>query len=526
MKTIMKLLVICILCFNINFSIQSQTLEVENTYKISGKSKRGALGNVTFDSEKGIYSLVYVTKENKKKAKFQTYRFDRDFNFIDKTDDIIEFEKAKAKYTWFEWNGELYTTEGMYVQPNLMGTLVLKKKRITYKYDWLLLGYYKSVDILKKVKPKTDDGRKYFYYTHAEDDTNGEVHILCGIKDKMKKGADPYMHSKKYVILRYNKDVELVGETMFEMKYPQTLAFTRRIANEENGTGSMAFIFAPTGGPGMKKYADPDKNNYHYVRINNKPKIVDNITFKSPAAFWKINQMIHETNTDAIYLFGPSAMDKDKYYNTLTGTSKFKAVQLMKVASNKIEYLTETDLAEFESKLKKPPSQKKSPSYEGKKFQIANYQIASNGDFFVTGQDFKTSKEGNKYLDVMGFHFDTKGILKTQYSIDTKESNKIAKANGTQQFFIENADKTHMYWFLLEIKGASMAKGKMLTYPRIGKVDLKEGSINDFTSYGADGKHFLDPLFPFLETDKGSNIVFFGSDKSGKEIWFSRIRLD
>jgi hypothetical protein len=236
--------------------------------------------------------------------------------------------------------------------------------------------------------------------------------------------------------------------------------------------------------------------------------------------------MVVDYSNDDIYLFGPSALGKDKYYNTLTATSKFKAVQLMKVSDHKIEYFTETDLEEFESKLKKPADQKKLPSYEGKKFQIANYKIASNGDFFVSGQNFKPSNEGNQYLDIIGFHFDDKGVLKSQYSVDTRESNKYAKAYGAEQLFIESSDGKKMYWFKQEIVGVAQARGKVLAYPSAGHVTLQDGNISTFNTYGGDEGYYLDPTFPFLETDKGNTIVFFGSDKKGKEIWFARVKLD
>jgi hypothetical protein len=126
----------------------------------------------------------------------------------------------------------------------------------------------------------------------------------------------------------------------------------------------------------------------------------------------------------------------------------------------------------------------------------------------------------------MGFHFDDKGVLKAQYSVDTEESNKYAKSAGTEQLFIENASGTKMYWFKQEIVGASMARGKMLAYPSGAHITLADGNISNFTSYGGEEGYYLDPLYPFLETDKGHTIVFFGSDKKGKEIWFARVKLD
>lgn len=504
----------------------AQTLEAENTYEITGKSKRGALGNVEFDADKGTYTLTYVTKANDKKAKFQIYTFDKDFNFLNFEEDEIEFEKAKTKYKWFKYQGELYTVEGLFVEPNLMGTLVLRQKQITYKYDWFLLGYYKDVDVLKKLKPKSDEGKKYHYLAHAEDDNTGEVLILVGVKDNIGKNADPYRQFKEMKVLKFDYDVNLIGETSFNFDYPMSVAFARYIDDGEGGVGGMSFVFAPMGGPGMGKVADPNKSNYSYIRVNADPEVVDNIRFDSPAPYWQINEMVIDYGNDDVYLFGPSAMGKDKYYNQLTATSKFKAVQLMKVSGNKIEYLTETDLEEFEAKLKKPSNQKKSPSYEGKKFQIANYKLASNGDFIVSGQNFKPSNEGPQFQDILGFHFDNKGVLKSQYSIDTEESNKYAKSAGAEQVFIENASGDKMYWFKQEIVGASMARGKMLAYPSAGYITLGDAGISNFTTYGGEEGYYLDPLYPFLETDKGHTIVFFGSDKKGKEIWFARVKLD
>jgi hypothetical protein len=305
-----------------------------------------------------------------------------------------------------------------------------------------------------------------------------------------------------------------------------TMAFARYIDDGAGGVGGMSFVFAPMGGMGMNKVADPNKNNFYYVRVNNEPAIVDNINFESFAPYWSINEMVIDYGNDDVYLFGPSAMDKDKYYNVLTSTSKFKAVQLMKISNQEVAYFTETDLPEFESKLKKPTGQKKTPAYEGKKFQIATYKIASNGDFFVAGQNFKPSGDGPQFKDILGFHFDENGVLKAQYSVDTKESNKDAKANGTEQFFIESASGEKMFWFQLEIVGIAAARGKMLAYPSVGNIHLDDGNISTFASYGGEEGYYLDPTFPYLETDKGNTIVFFGSDKKGKEIWFARIMLD
>ena len=99
MTRFLFLLSVTVILSSSPFEVAAQKLEIQNTYQITGKAKRGALGDVSYDAGQGIYTLTYVTKSNEKKAKFQIYRFDNDFNFIDMTEDEVEFEKAKKKYT-------------------------------------------------------------------------------------------------------------------------------------------------------------------------------------------------------------------------------------------------------------------------------------------------------------------------------------------------------------------------------------------------------------------------------------------
>lgn len=530
MKKLVAFLSTLLIVLALGYSAFGQKMEVQNTYEITGKAKRGALANVEYNGSN--YVLTYITKATESKIKMQHYFFDNDFKFIKMEEEEDFPEKLAVKYTWYKWNGEWYSVEGNFVEPNLTGTLVLKRKKTTYKYDWILLGYYKTVEILEKVKPKTDDGRKFFYYTHAEDDKTGDIYVLCGIKANLKDAqedkANAFRHNMDMSILKFNAQLELVKEVPVKFDYPNQHCFVRSLTLPPTNDikspeiGGMAFVFAPIGGPGMNKFADPSNCNYRYFRVDQDLNIVDDIKFTSGASYWKIDELIFDESGD-VYIYGPSAEGKDNYYNMLTATTKFKAVQLLKVSNHKAEYLTETLLADFEAKLKCPPSQKKSPAYAGKKFEIASYKTAYNGDFFVIGQN----KDDKGYNDVISFHFDNKGILKSQYGLDVKESNDLTKANPAMQQFIPSSNGKSMFWILLEVRGLATWTVKPLTYPRIGKIDVDSGNISDFQDYGKIEKesYYLDPNYPFLETDGGNKIVFFGSDKSGKNIWFCRVNL-
>jgi hypothetical protein len=140
----------------------------------------------------------------------------------------------------------------------------------------------------------------------------------------------------------------------------------------------------------------------------------------------------------------------------------------------------------------------------------------------VFGQNYDAnSKDEIKYQDIMGFHFDSNGIFKVQYGVDTKQSNKDAENVGANQSFVETVDGKTVFWLLMEVKGAT--EEKLLIYPRIAKIDLASAKVSDFTDFGQ-GAYFLDPRYPFLSAGT-DQIAFFGSTANGKALWFCRVNL-
>jgi hypothetical protein len=531
-----KLYIIIMAVFISCYSTNAQKLELEKTYEITGKSKRGYLGKVEYDAAAKVYSLIYVTKSTERKVKFETYRFDKDFNFLDKKADELDVDRAKLSFSWFNFRGDSYVIETISVSGNFTGTLVLKKKRITYYYDWFFGGYNKKVELLEKIKPKNDEGNQYFYHTHVEDEVTGDILIVAGLKEK----GNPGKSQKEFVLLKFNKDFDKVKETNLKFDFLQNLAVTRSIpkvyeGDDENiGIGGLMLIFAPMGGSGMKD-ANPNKNAYTYVKVNENGEIIDRVGFDSPATYWKIDEIVAVGGENTVYVFGPAAEGKDKYYNASTSITKFKAIQLLKIKDGKMVFITSANLDEIESKIKTPPNQKKAPSYEGKKFDIKGYKLGSSDDFFIYGQNFDQGDKGLKYRDVIGFQFDSKGVLKSQYGVDTKETNATALANGAPQFLQEGSNRKDMYWILTEIDGVKETDAKsdhatirLLLYPRVAKIDQAAGTVGDFVTLGkVDKKTFyLDNRFPYLPVDEGNSLVFFGNDKSGKVLWFGKLKLD
>lgn len=527
----------------------AQELELENTYKISRASKRGNLAGLDYDYSAKTYTLTYFTGQKRNTFKYEQYVFDNNFNLVSDNEFEEEAEKMKKKFKWFKFKGEEYVVEGNTVENNMMGTLVLRKRKITYKYQFLLGGYNRKVEVLEKVKPKTEDGNKFTLITHAEDDMTGDLFVLASVKAKMSAKGNEDVGAIK--LLKFNSGLDLVKSTDLDFPYLQTLAFARVIERENPddpeapGVAGLVFIFAPSNIMG-KKFADPNNNNFTYVRMDDQGKVVDRFNFNSPASYWRIDEMIG--NNGDYYFYGPALAGRDKYFNEGAGSRfgggevKFKAVQLMKVSGGKMAYLTETDLEEIKSKQQFPPSQRKTPDYNGREFGIRSYNFAPNGDLIILGQNYDKNKDGfiNRYEDVLGFHFDSNGKLRAQYGLDTKEKGVIVDYNYTNgigyytvtkitsvyaapQALIPGKDDD-LFWILQEVKGQTK-DGKLLTYPRMGKINMKNNTVTDLKTFGKGEGYYLDPKYPYLETDKAESVVFFGADKGGRELWFARVKL-
>lgn len=542
------LLMLLLALFTVAPMLQAQQLELEKTYKISRASKRGFLAGLDYDNEAKTYTLTYFTDQKKNTFKYEQYVFDNDFNFIKDGEFTEDAEKMKKKFKWFRFKGDEYTVMGNTVENNMMGTLVLRKKKITYKYQFLLGGYNRKVEILEKVKPQTDDGNKFTGITHAEDDMTGELYVLASVKAKISAKGNEDVGAIR--LLKFDNELKVLKSKDFEFPYTQSLAFVRTLErenpddSESPGIAGMIFIFAPSNALG-KNAADPDNSNYTYIRVDDQCNIVERFSFKSPASFWRVDDML--VNNNDFYFYGPAMAGRDKYFNEGAGTRfgggevKYKAVQLLKVSNGKLAYLTETTLDEFKAKQQIPPNQKKTPDYNGREFGVRSYYFTSGGDLIVLGQNYDKTKEGviTKYEDILGFHFDANGKLKAQYGLDTKEKGitvdynylnsigyttvtKITTVYACPQTIIEGTDGDQ-YWILQEIKG--QGNGKLLTYPRIGKINMKNSTLSDLVTFGKTEGYYLDPTYPFLQTDKNETVVFFGADKQGKELWFARVKL-
>lgn len=107
-------------------TVSAQKLAIEKTHDVSGKAKRGFLDDVSVNEAANKVDLTFCTKANNRKVKFETYHFDNQFNF--KGMDASEEPVEKVK----RYKGDQYDVPGVTVEPNMMGTLVLRRKQAHY----------------------------------------------------------------------------------------------------------------------------------------------------------------------------------------------------------------------------------------------------------------------------------------------------------------------------------------------------------------------------------------------------------
>jgi hypothetical protein len=537
-------------------SIAGQQLSKEATYEISSKANRGYMYEPVIDEANNKLSLTFVTKATNKKAKFETYHFDLDFNFKSKEDSEVPMEKVKG---YRVDKGDEWEQEAVTVETSFLGTLVLRRKVYKYKWNWLWGGYDRKVVSGDKIKPKTDDGGKLQYITHTEQ-PNGDIMIVA--TDKGKGMGNVLTMTTEFHVLRYDHELNKLSDEEFKFEFPQILVAANTDEDDEDEENTeqkgMILVFAPMGGKGFKSMADPDAKNYSFIRINSDGKLKEKIPFKSKTGIFN-GDMIVETN-DGIYIIGATG-DEDSqkdYFNEKFSApfgmrdeeiEKFKAkgFQIVKISNGKAVYVTLNTLDDFDKKSQSPPSQKKKPEYTGRKFKVSTVKAMPNGDLMIAGQKYTKAKGGghtNKLLggiasgptgpqfeDIIMMHFSNDGTLRAAYGVRREENDKDAKSSPNNQLLWVAPDGK-LYWTIMEMKGwrtekeLGESKYKFLLYPNVAVVDVQNAKIGDFVQFGQ-GKtdYYVNNKYPMMPLKGNSEIFFFGETKNGKTLWFSKMPL-
>lgn len=515
------------------FGANAQTIEVEKMHELSKRAKRGYLYHVNQDAETGNIDLVFITSQNSRRIKMEIYSFDKEYNLLDQRQEEQEIENNRIKLRLGKSDVEIkvkykepIVKEGISVERNISNILVLKRKRVTYTWSTYYQEYEKSVKTLEKVKPKTDEGDKYFLINYYEDDYTGEAVVVATPKNDMA--------GRRFTLMKFNNNLDLVAKKDVDFPYSMTGIY-KAVINRQNpededipvAEGAF-FILAPSRW-GKEKAPKDKTNEFEIFRFDSDFKNILRVPFKAATSVWRIDEDF--THGTSHYFYGLSVDAKGKYYDQVINPNKFKSIQVMKFneETNQVEYITNTNLNEMKSKIKTPPAQKRKPVFKGGQFDKEVVFVNDRDEFVISGQNFKVSKNNKKvYQDVIMLYFDKQGVLKAMYGVDPVENNKWSKAFGAPQYVLDAGEsKQNMYLILTEIDGYDLGDSRLEIYPRIAKISKNDASISNFTTLGVMNKKkfYLDKNFPFFNPAP-NKITFFGSTSNGKYIYFGRVKLD
>ncbi len=533
------LLLIAVMFLSATISLaQVSYMENEIAHQISNKAEQGYLGDVNMNADKKEITLSFVTATKAKKIKVEKYIFDYDLNF--KNSEKEEYEQAKdvkSKYGWFKFrNEEVEKTIGVTAEPTMMGNLVFKRKEITSFWSWYYGGYRTESKVTDKLKPRNDEGNKYYYRGHFDNDETGELLALVSPKIN---GKDYYKMMMEYNVLKVDKDLNIVSKVDIMFDNPQYLIWKGVFDN----TGDFAAVFAPTAGMGIKNESEKP-TEYTYVRINPKGEVVERVTFETKATRWMIGGVYDKGGVTTIYGAGfKIGKPKDAYadYKNYAPVYKgFDNMQVVGLKNGKLQYVSAPNLDEIAAKTTAPSGQKKAKEYDGGRIRVTGIETAPNGDVMIMAQmvTYNVVSQLIIYKDFLVFHFAGNGELKKVYSIDTPAkgglynstdpvSSPATRPSDSEIFISEDGntalwttalvtkvDKTSVSYYFLNEKTTTWTPREQLL---VSTIDLATNNMTAIQTVGDDTKgkkdFFLRKDIRFVPFGDGKRVLVIGEDR-------------
>lgn len=523
----------------IAFAAQSQTIDVEKTFDVSKEAQKGFIHMIDNNESKQQLDVIYRVRAKRNQAKFITYSFDYNFNLVNQGEEIIDMEKElPSKYRPKRYRGENFEVEGLYVEPNIMGTLVLKRKVTKYNWNWFSGKYNEWTSVEGKLKAKTDDDKKLYYHTHIEDNSDGTAMILAAEKS----GRDnPVGHMMNFHVLKYDINLTKLADVTLNFETPQAIVESYGFSNDDEKKTDFVLVFAPTkikNYVGGGKLWSKDPTDYTYVRVSYDGKLIDRISFKAPNSIWRIDEFMKAPD-GSVYFYGPSNDEQDEYFmgkaDVASEKTKWPAFMLAKVTSGKMDFVTSTTMDDFKSKLKPQPDGKKGEPYNGRRVVFNRALVSPIGDIILAGQNYGMDRNskgqivGREYEDLVMFHFDGKGKLISEYTMNKKKK----ATEPDSQFFEFSSDGKFMYWSFFDnidtktVKELDFTIEKPLAQPKLAKIDLGAGTFVKYSEFG-NGDNFAHygGVLNYLKFTNTNQVNFLGENKKGSSLWFARVNLD
>lgn len=489
---------------------------LEKSHDISRKAKKGYLGQVVTNADKGTFDMIFIYKStSKNKIKTETYTFDKNLVQIGNTQDEIELEKARLKWKWFKYKGDLYKYNMSSASANLKGDLVFRKKEITGNWNWWWGQYDNEVKVKEKVKPTDADGNKYGFFGGHYDNPETQSMLLMAINrtDAKSKNAT---NAFDIVSVDENFKIEKQDQLRFDASYMPI--FSQPIqAKVIDELTDWIVLLAP-----VDKDNQPNKpTSLIYIRISPEGKVKENVPFTCQTNGFRVLSAME--NEDVVTLIGTGVEKNkdDKYFQKVLGSTvsastlteaeqamsvdnsgigskvggllmggqamgmlnKFSSAETMiptqelldkglneknydhfvigEFRNGKYNPLTYANVDDFKAVHQKPSDQKKFYDWDGKTFSIDKVNRKEDGTIYITGQDFKNVNEFKSYKEAYCFKIDQSGALKASFGVDVEQKNTSGffSKKGLKSDYIpvtskliSSKDQLKTYWFMFKVK--------------------------------------------------------------------------
>ncbi|MEQ9299011.1 MAG: hypothetical protein RIF33_10625 [Cyclobacteriaceae bacterium] len=542
--------------------LSAQILEKEVIFDLDKKEARTAaiLGypnDIVVDDANGRFELVYVTKAKNKYLRKNRLIFDYDLNHLETITDEIDVEgdyedvpTVEIAQTHPNFRGERFVQTSLQLNVGLTSNK-LEKTEVTYTYDWQNAKYNTETEVLAEMKTKELMGKLTMnpYAIHWNDAVSGDLIYVSGIVTKT-FGTDGYK------IRRVTPDMVQTELEPISFDYVQKQFYGGWVTNSD-GTSDLIMIYAAAGGKGVYKpkvNASPEVNDWTYVRLSPTGEIKHRASFKTKVHNWDILGSV--LRDGSVYVYGPGETkgvnDELQPLMGFPGTGKQDAFQIIKATGDNIDFVAGPTLDEMNAVAAKPADQKKLIEYDGRKVEFRNFNFSSNGDMFISAQDYSKDARSTKplYKDFFLFHFAADGSFKRLYGLESvKDKAGIAGAidpNTDPRFYpdegevFQGSDGT-MYWNIYGVKRvdkyvSSWTSGgyeytEITWIPRltgaIAKFDVASGTVDDVKELGnGDFTLYRIPSIgtPSIAIEGGAKRIYIGNGgEKGRQIWLGKI---
>ncbi len=530
-------------CFSsLTFHSFSQTKEV--TQDLSKPAKKGMMEDAMIDKN-GNLRITYKMKVDKKSdvANFEDYVFDENINF-----------KGIEPYTEPKDNNQMkpdfnLTSLSAYVGGsnsfNVLSMTLKFEKEVwerkwnikKQKYDW---GKRLSKETIKM---KDGDGRYKGFANYPNDDDGSQTVIAT---------YDGKGDNDQFFCLYATNDLN-IKETKVPATGSYSLAFCGQLPNN-----NVFVILAPNKSNSNTKY--------FYAEFSNTANLVTSFEFATPSPNMAITDFQYDNG--ALYLLGGSTKKNDAYDKVFTSyapidnpgfsTSKnmqmskyekeiknneFENIHFIKIANNKVEFLSSIPVKSIKEKIKTPPSQKKGEAFDGNKFWFEGFKITPNNEFLIAGQLYETkivnggTSVENRYGNIVCLHLTATGELKAQYAAEKINDDRKSEVFRNRQNFNVSADGKNIIWEILEVKGAKSYDSWIDAYsgnasfnanyfPRIAKINVTDATISDFTVLANGGKFLLYKYHTLLTSADGKTTFYIGHDEDYEKLWIGKFQMN